>query len=433
MSTLHALAKPSGKPGSAGAALRNQRFRRLWLGSFASNIGTWMQTVVLGSFVYKLTESTGHPSTYVGIVYFASLGPILVFGMVGGFLADRLRRGPWIMALQAEQGLFSLLLAFIIHASARPNIWAIFACVFAVGIGNAFSGPAWGAVVPSVVGSEDLPGALSLNSAMINGSRVVGPALAGLLYPIIGASWIFVLNAVTYAFVIAAFATVKLPVQERPVGTRSERFMGGLNYARANPLISRCLLLMLSLSVFSLSFVGLFPSIAEKSLHLVTKSTTYGWLYATFGAGAMLGSLAIGTVFTGTDKAKLVRFGLAGLGITILSFGWLTSVSLAFPVVFVLGAFYFGSTTALMTVMQSGLIDSVRGRIMALWMMAFGGSVALTSTFYGWLFDQLGGRFVLSLGAASAFVLSWWSRSLRRSGSANNASPHPSGPAMLAP
>ena len=123
MSILRDPPRPARTPGSAAAALSNPRFRRLWLGSFASNVGTWMQSVVLGSFVYKLTESTGHPSTYVGLVFFASLGPILMFGMAGGFLADRLRRGPWIIALQAEQGFFSLVLAAIIHYNNNIIYW----------------------------------------------------------------------------------------------------------------------------------------------------------------------------------------------------------------------------------------------------------------------------------------------------------------------
>jgi MFS family permease len=420
-------------PGSAAAALSNPRFRRLWLGSFASNIGTWMQSVVLGSFVFNLTKPTGHPSTYVGLVFFASLGPILLFGMAGGFLADRLKRGPWIIALQAEQGVFSLVLAAIIHFSAKPSVWPLLACVFAIGVGNALNGPAWGAVVPSVVGAEDLPGALSLNATMINGSRVVGPAIAGLLYPIMGAAAIFVMNAVTYAFVIVAFATVRLPIQDRPTGTRSERFMGGVTYAQAHPRVRRCLIIMTLLSTLSLSFVGLFPSIAETSLHLLTKSATYGWLYATFGMGAMLGSLAIGTVLVRADKRRVARRGLFAMGVMIFAFGWTTSAAVAFPIVFVLGACYFGTTTALMTVLQAGLVDSVRGRVMALWMMAFGGTVAVSLPFYGWLFDRLGGRWVLSIGAASAVGIGWWAKLGGSGADETTAGPDYESPTLLTP
>ena len=397
-------------PGSAAAALSNPLFRRLWLGAFASGIGTWMQSVVLGSFVYKLTQSGGHPSTYVGLIFMASLAPILLFGMVGGFLADRLRRGPWLMILQAEQGVFSLVLAAIVHWAKRPNFWALFGCVAAVGIGNALNGPAWNSVIPSVVGRRDLPGALSLNATMINGSRVIGPAIAGIMYPIVGASWIFIANAVTYAFVIVAVASVEVPDLPPPVGTRSERFLGGLNYAREHPLVRHCLTLIAMLSLVSLPFVSLFPSIAERSLHLATKSATYGWLYATFGCGAMLGSLAMGTLLTHADKRLITRWGLVGLGGMIVGFGWLGSVPPAFPLVFVLGLFYFGSTTALMTVLQSALEDNVRGRIMALWMMGFGGTVAISAPLFGLLFDYLGGRFVLTFGGLCAVALARWSK-----------------------
>ncbi len=368
-----------------------------------------MQTVVLGSFVYKLYQRGGNPSTYVGLIFMASMAPILLFGMAGGFLADRLRRGPWLMLLQAEQGLFSLVLAAVVHWSRRPNFWALFACVAAIGIGNALNGPAWNSVIPSVVGRDDLPGALSLNATMINGSRVIGPAIAGIVYPIVGASWIFIANAITYAFVIAAVASVDVPDLPPPVGTRSERFLGGINYARQHALVRHCLALIAILSLVSLPFVSLFPSIAERSLHLATKSATYGWLYATFGCGAMLGSLAMGTLLTHADKRVITRWGLAGLGTMIFTFGWVTAVPLAFPVVFVLGLFYFGSTTALMTVLQSALADNVRGRIMALWMMGFGGTIAISAPLFGVLFDHLGGRVVLTIGGLGAVLLAVWS------------------------
>jgi MFS family permease len=407
MTNLDAPARRSRTPGSAAAALSNPLFRRLWFGAFASGIGTWMQTVVLGSFVYRLMQHTGHPSTYVGLIFMASMSPILLFGMVGGFLADRLRRGPWLMILQAEQGIFSLALAYIVQSSAHPNVWLVFACVAAVGIGNALNGPVWNSVIPSVVGPQDLPGALSLNATMINGSRVVGPAIAGVLYPILGAGWIFAMNAVTYAFVIVAIASVRIPDLPAPVGTRGERFMGGITYAREHPLVRHCLILIALLSLVSLPFVSLFPSIAEHSLHLGTKSTTYGWLYATFGCGAMLGSLAMGTLLTRADKRYVFRYGLIGLAVMILAFGWTTAIPLAFPVVFVLGVFYFGSTTALLTVLQSALVETVRGRIMALWMMGFGGIIAISAPVFGALFDYFGGRFVLTIGGVGAATLAW--------------------------
>ena len=197
--------------GTTRSALAHREFRLMWLGSFASNIGTWMQTVVLGSYAYKLTES----SVFVGALAFAQLGPLLLLSVVGGMVADALDRRKLLIVLQTEQLVFSLALAAIVAGSDDPSRVLIFGCVLAVGIGNALNAPVWGAVVPSLVGQEDLGAAIALNSTMINGSRVIGPAIAGILYPIFGAAWMFTANAVTYLFVILALLVVRFPAVPR--------------------------------------------------------------------------------------------------------------------------------------------------------------------------------------------------------------------------
>ncbi len=166
-----------------------------------------MQTVVLGSYAYQLTGS----SLFVGILAFAQLGPLLLLSIIGGAIADALDRRKLLIILQTEQLVFSLLLAVLVAGSSDPSKVLIVGCVLAIGIGNALNAPAWGAVLPSLVGERDLGAAISLNSTMINGSRVIGPAAAGLLYPILGPAWIFTMNAATYVFVILALLVVRFP------------------------------------------------------------------------------------------------------------------------------------------------------------------------------------------------------------------------------
>jgi len=390
--------------GTTRSALAHREFRLMWLGSFASNIGTWMQTVVLGSYAFKLTGS----SVFVGALAFAQLGPLLLLSVVGGMVADALDRRKLLVLLQSEQLVFSLALAAIVAGSSDPSRVLIFGCVLAVGIGNALNAPVWGAVVPSLVGQEDLGAAIALNSTMINGSRVIGPAIAGVLYPILGAAWMFTANAVTYVFVIAALLIVRFPDVPKSAEEGWERLMGGFRAARENPVVGRILAALAVFSLFSLPFLTLFPALAEKALGLSSDSLGYGLLYAAFGLGACLGALSIGTVLANAEKMRLVRLGLVGFAVMMGIWSFLSSPGPAYPVVFVLGAVYFGTTTAMLTVLQTVLTEDVRGRVMALWFMAFGGMVSVAGLAFGPLLDATNSTVVLGIGAVTALGLAWW-------------------------
>jgi len=396
--------RPVKRPGSAGAAFAYRDFRIVWFGSFASNVGTWMQTAVQGAYAYKLT----HSSTFVGALGLAQLGPLLLLAMVGGVIADRIDRRRWIMWMQSEQAVFSLVLAWIVIANDHPSRLALFLCVLAVGIGNALSGPAYSSSLPLLVGTRDLPGALSLNSTLINGTRVFGPVLGTLLYRGVGAGAVFAVNAVTYLFVIVAIGMVRIPRTAPVLGTLKERYLGGIHAARRDPVVSRSLVILPLFSFFCLPFISLFAPLAEKSLGLNSKGTGYGLLYAAFGLGAAVGSLSIGTWLTGVDRRLIVRYGLAAFGVLAFVFGLLHHPAPAYPVVFVLGAAYFGLTTALMTIVQSRLADNVRGRVMALWFMGFGGTVSVSGLAFGPVLDHFGGTTMMAVSAVSALVLAAW-------------------------
>ena len=159
-------------PGTARAAFSHRTFRTVYLGAFASNIGTWMQNVVLGALAYSLT----HSAVFVGILTAAQLGPLLIFSMVGGMLADSFDRKKTLMILTVQQALFSVLLAFV-TVPASPNKTAMVLVVLIIGIGNALYAPIFSAVVPILVPRRDIAGAVSLNSVQMNASRVIGPAI----------------------------------------------------------------------------------------------------------------------------------------------------------------------------------------------------------------------------------------------------------------
>ena len=184
-----------------------REFRVLWLGQLGSSVGSWMQTFAVGLYIDNLTKE----GLWVGLATAAQLAPLLFVPIIGGVAADRFDRRHMLMTLQSLQLVFALGLALAVAGNHNPSKLLILSLIFAGGVCNALNAPAWAAVLPTLVGTENLPGAISLNSAAINGSRVIGPALAGQLYPYLGASWLFVINAATFLFIIASLFTIRLP------------------------------------------------------------------------------------------------------------------------------------------------------------------------------------------------------------------------------
>jgi MFS family permease len=388
--------------GTARAALSYPIFRRVFTGAFLSNVGSWMQNVVLGAYGYSLT----HSATFVSLLAFAQLVPLMLLSMIGGVLADRFDRKWLLILVSIEQTAFAIGIAWITR-SPHPSETLLVLFVLAMGIGQAVYAPAYSSVMPELVDERDLAGAVSLNSVNMNLSRVIGPAIGSLIYARWGVSWVFVGNAVSYMFIIGALLTVSVPPvlidPADPQGLR--RLLGGIAAARRDRVVGRCLVVMTLFSLFSLAFVVQMPTIAATNLGIDTAHTTYGLFYATFGTGAVVGALSIGTFLAGRPLERVVRVGLAGFSISLAVFAVLRTVGVAFPVVFVLGFFYFATVTSLATVLQSRLDNKVRGRVMALWIMAFGGTVAIGGLAAGPLMDATSVTAIMLLGAVVAALL----------------------------
>jgi len=392
--------------GTARAALSHRTFRIVFLGAFASNIGTWMQNVVLGAYAYDLT----HSATFVGVIIFAQLGPTLVLPMVGGLLADKVDRKRLLIILSIEQLVFSLGVALVV-LSPHPSKVLLVVMVLMVGAGSAMFGPAYSSILPGLVGREDLQGAISLNSAQMNASRVIGPVVGGVLYSLVGPAWIFAGNAATYLFVVVALMMVTLPaVPQVPThASRWRQLTAGITVARQDPVVGRCLVTVFVFSLLALAFIGQMPVVAAHNLGInLSKSPDYGILYACFGTGALAGAISIGTVFATTSKPLIVRICLVGYSISLCAFALERSPVPAYVNVAVTGAFYFAFITALNTTLQARLHENVRGRVMALWMMGFGGTVGIGNLLIGPVVAVVGITDVLLFGAGVALALAWY-------------------------
>jgi MFS family permease len=403
------------KRGTAQSALRHGNFRIVYFGTFASNIGTWMQNVVLGAYAYKLTGS----SSYVGLLFFAQLGPLLFLSTVGGLLADVVDRRRFLVSMQLAQLGFSFLLAFVAIAD-HPSLALIAICVFAVGISNALGAPGLNAILPTLVPREDLPGAVALASVQMNLSRVIGPLIGALIYAKLDAAPVFAINALTYLFAVIGLLWAKYPrrTNARVAEQGFARLLSGVRIARRDSLISHILLTLFSFSFFSLAFVGLMPVIAAQSFDIGPKSFQYGVLYSCFGVGAVLGAVSVGTVFTRVSKTKLLRPAFFAFAAVLAAFALVRTAALAYFVALLLGYSYFVAITALSTLIQAHLVDEERGRVMALWIMGFGGTVPVGVLVGGWIGHLTSITAVLLGGAVWAVVLGVWSnaQSLRAKG-----------------
>lgn len=393
------------RAGTALAALRQRTFRIVFFGAFASNVGSWMQNVILGAYAYTIS----HSSVFVGLIVFAQLGPQLLLSIVGGVVADVVDRRLLLIVVSVEQLGFSLALAWICHGTS-PSKPLMIVCVAAIGAGQSLYAPAYSASLPGLVGRENLGGAISLNSAQMNASRVIGPAVGGLAYHAIGPAWVFVGNAATYLFVIAALAVVRLPPVERSERHEAgfRQLTAGIRVARTDRVVTRALVTVTIFSLLCLPFIGLMPVVAARELALSPKSAGYGILYACFGTGALAGALSIGTVLASARKDVIVRVGMVGFSVMLAVFALLHTAALAYLVVALVGLFYFGMITALSTSMQERLADATRGRVMALWIMGFGGTVALGNLIGGPVAAVIGVRGLLLGGAVVAFALTWY-------------------------
>ena len=299
--------RPDGA-GPSGSLLRNRQFTMVLGAAFFSNIGRWMQQVVLGIFAWELTES---PS-FTTRVIFAQFVPMLLLAVVGGTVADVVDRRKLLIGTQLWQAAWAIILGAMVFDGDIGRM-TLLTVVFLTGLAQAFFGPAFSAVLPTLAGPGNLAQAISLNSTQINASRVVGPAIGAWLATQYDVWLVFVINGVSYLTIITALVFVKLPPLRSVTGSAIERLTSGFRIARRAEQIRRPLALMATFALLCLPFIGLMPVIAELSLGVDARSTTYGVLYGVFGLGAVVGAASVSTVFAISIRRPLSAVPSQGL------------------------------------------------------------------------------------------------------------------------
>ncbi len=382
-------------PPAAFAALAVPNFRRYASGQALSLIGTWVETVAQALLVLKLT----HSGTVLGLTTAARYAPILLLSPYAGLLVDRYSKRHVLLATQIGLGLVSAALGVSV-LTGGIRLWQVVVLALVFGTLSAVDNPARQAFVPEVVGRDLVRNAVTLNTTLVNVARVIGPTVAAVLASTVGLGWCFVVNAVSFGFVIASLLSLDTrrlhPVPPVPRGRGQLR--AGLRYAARVPEIARSLLMMALIGAFTFEFEVSLPLLAEKTFH--GGDTSYSWLIGALGAGAVAGGLyAARSARTGV--ARLTR---AALGYAIAV--GLVAVAPTFPTAVAACGLAGVATVIFLTTgnstIQLASEPGYRGRVTALWSMALVGTTPIGSPIIGALSDVAGPRYALALGAAAA-------------------------------
>jgi MFS family permease len=367
-------------------ALTHRNFRLLWLGALTSSIGTWMQRVAQAWLIVTLTGSAS--AFYLGLDSFAGEAPILLFTLVGGVVADRRDRRHMMLISQVTQMAVALLLAALIFTGSI-EIWMVLTLSFVSGCAQAFGGPAYQSLIPTLVGKEHLPNAVALNSIQFNLARVIGPIVAGVALASFGMVACFGLNGVSFLFVIAAILALR-DIHVPPAATVSmvDQMKDGLRYVRNSRNLR---------AVTLLGFIGAFLGLPLLTfLPVITRDVFqqdvafYSRLMTFSGAGAVTGALTVAYIGKHQHIGRLLLIFLALFGSVMALFSLSRTPVLSATLLFVAGALLvmsFSLTTSLAQLLAPG---ELRGRVVSIYMVAFRGGSPLGGLAAGMLATQLG-------------------------------------------
>jgi len=387
------------------AALKHRNFRLFFIGQLVSLIGTWMQTTAQGWLVYQLTGS----KVLLGTVAAVGTFPMLLFALLGGSVADRYPKRTIILWTQTAMMLTAFLFATLV-ASGHITTWHILLLAALGGVAMAFDMPARQSFMVEMTNREDLMNAVSLNSSIVNGARVAGPAVAGLIMAHVGIAWCFLLNGVSFIAVIVGLFLMRLPAfipPARPASTQ-RHVIEGFAYVAKHRRVRILLLLFSVVGIFGWSYSVLLPAYATDILHV--GETGYGALLSANGLGALAGALTVAAWGSRVPPRRMILGGLWLFSIMLM----LVAIVRWYPLVLICLAIggwgmilYFSTTN---TLIQSSVSHAMRGRVMGIWALLFGGMMPVGGLESGFLSHAVGVPWTVATGAiicAAAGVVTW--------------------------
>ena len=356
----------------------------MWLGACTSQIGTFVQQFAQSWLVYDLTKDP----FYLGLDLFLGQVPIILFSLVGGVFADRTDRRKLLLASQYIQMACAFLLTILFYTH-TVQVWHILCLSFCVGCGQSMGGPAYSALLPSLVNPEDLTNAVAMNAIQFNIARIVGPTIGGLAYSALGATWCFGLNGVSYVAVIISLLMINVKFVPSKSSVKVWSSMKeGFQFIRQREGLEPLVALAFLMTLLGFTIVGFLPVFAKEVFQGGPK--TYQLLLICSGAGAVTGGLIVAAAPRPKRQGRAVLLLITVLGALIASFALSRWLPVSCVLIFVAGMFTMGSASLMLTTVQLLVADDMRGRVMSVYNVAFRGGMPMGSLVLGRLIPVFG-------------------------------------------
>jgi MFS family permease len=385
------------------SSLRNRNYRVYFAGQSMSMVGTWIQSVTQSWLVYTRTHSWFD----VGLIVALQTLPILLLGPVGGTIADRFGKYRILMYTQALAGVQALVLAGL-ELSGHLQLWELFAIAASLGFINTVDNPTRQTFVAEMVGMDELVNAVTLNSVMVNVARAIGPAVAGVLIATVGSGWCFLINGLSFGFVLLSLRAIhKDELFPAPRAPRARgQIRAGFRYVGRTPVLRDALIMMAVVGCLTYEFQTTLPLIAGSTFH--GDSRTYGFLTGCMGVGAVVGGL----IAAGRKRGGPGRFIRTALvfGVAVLAAAVAPSLAVEAVVLLLVGACSVTFLSLGNTTLQLTADPAMRGRVMSLWSVAFLGSTPIGGPLVGFVGGSLGARYGLGMGGVAALAAAVYGR-----------------------
>ena len=380
-------------------AFQYRDFRLMWIGACTSSIGTWMQIVAQGWLIYRLS----HSAFLLALDQFLGGIPIFLFSLIGGVVADRVERRRVLLGSQYVQMASAGLLTVLVVLG-RVHVWHILCLSFVSGFAQAFGGPAYQALIPTLVEKEDMPNAIALNSIQFNVAVMVGPALAGQALAKLGEKWCFGLNAVSFLAPIISLSLITARVL--PQKTKESVFTSlkeGIKFVRNQASMEALIILAFCMTFLSMPARTYFPVFVKDIFHRGPE--TYGNLLALMGLGSIFGSLGVAWLGNIQRKGRLALTALMTLGVGISGFALSRWLPFSGVMLVLTGASMMAVFANVNSLVQLITTNEMRGRVMSVYNFAFRGGMPMGNLLSGWLVPIFSAPIVLGVNGMLLVLL----------------------------